>query len=80
MEPRISAVAAMDNARLLLMYETGERRIFDVSPYIRGDFFGQLVNPGYFALVRVTEGGSCVAWPNDQDISPEDLYRLSVPA
>ena len=78
MGPKITHVAALDDLRLLLRYETGECRVFDVAPYVRGEFFGELRNPAYFKQVSIAHGGDCVEWPNSQDISPEDLYELSV--
>lgn len=36
LQPRLTAVAPADNYTLLLTYETGEKRKFDVKPYIAG--------------------------------------------
>ncbi len=68
------------NGKLLLTYENGEHRLFDVHPYMKGSYMGELKNPAYFAMVRVHPIlGDTVMWPHEQDISPHELYELSVP-
>ena len=47
-------------------------------PYIRGEWYGQLSEKTYFMSVQAD--GYTVAWPDGQDICPDDLYYLSVPA
>lgn len=37
--PHIVSVVPSSGHRLLLEYETGEKKLFDVTPYIKGDFF-----------------------------------------
>ena len=78
-EPDIVSVTAEPGHRVLLEYETGERRRFDVSPYIHGDFYGALNDEDYFSQVQVMAGGMVIGWPNGQDIAPDDLYELSEP-
>lgn len=74
----ITKVTPLENSRLLLEFDGIEQKVFDVTPYIQGDFYGELANASYFKQARIVFGGQCVAWPHDQDISPEDLYGLSV--
>lgn len=79
--PRIANVAALaDGHSLEFVYESGERRVLDISHHIRGSWMGELAEPSYFAQVAV-EPNWCqwVVWPHEQDISPEELYELSVP-
>ncbi|WP_414732097.1 hypothetical protein [Acetobacterium carbinolicum] len=35
----------------------GKEGTFDVMPYIKGSWFGELSDPTYFSQVRVTEQG-----------------------
>jgi hypothetical protein len=67
----------MEAYKLKLNYETGEVRIFDVSTYIEGDWFGELRNKDYFRTVRLISGGSGIEWSNGQDIAPHELYEMS---
>lgn len=63
---------------LEILFDNGERKIFDVKPYICGEWYGELKNSRYFE--RVNTDGFTIVWPNGQDICPDDLYYLSVPA
>ena len=56
LQPRIVNVEAMDVYKLKLNYETGEVKVFDVMPYIVGDWFGELRNKNYFRTVKVIPG------------------------
>ena len=73
-------VEALDAYKLKLNYETGEIKVFDVGPYISGDWFGELKNENYFRTVRVIPGGSGIEWSNGQDIAPHELYEQSASA
>ncbi|WP_206811096.1 DUF2442 domain-containing protein [Paradesulfitobacterium ferrireducens] len=77
LQPRILKVEPMEAYKLRLKYETGEVRIFDVSPYIEGDWYGELADRDYFQTVRVVPGGSGIEWINGQDIAPHELYEMS---
>ncbi|MCL2106636.1 MAG: DUF2442 domain-containing protein [Oscillospiraceae bacterium] len=63
---------------LELVYETGERKLFDVAPYIFGSWYEELRNTSYFRGVRLIDGGISVEWPNGQDIAPHELYENSI--
>ncbi len=74
--PRAIAVTPLENYRLLLTFDNHERKIFDVTPYIHGNWYGELQNPDIFKSVRIA--GLSVEWPNGQDICPDCLYNDSV--
>ncbi len=76
-EPRIVSVLPMPEYRLLLRYATGEKKIFDVTPYIKGSWFGQLRDVAYFAKVKIISRGKGIAWPEGQDIAPHELHEFS---
>lgn len=73
----VTAVEARPEFLLDLEFENGERRRFDMSPYLHYPIFRRLENPGFFSLARAEHG--TVVWPGDIDIAPETLYELSVP-
>ena len=73
---KVVAVKALEEYRLELRFASGELRIFDASPYLEKGIFTELKDPSYFRKVRVAFG--TVAWPNEQDFSPETLYLESV--
>jgi len=77
LQPQIIGAEPMPCYRLLLRYAPNEVRLFDVSPYIKGDWYGKLIDVQYFNTVRVTR--STVEWPEGQDIAPHELYEMSEP-
>ena len=50
--PRILNVTPMSDCKLQLKYDTNETKIFDVSPYIEGSWFGLLKDESYFKTVH----------------------------
>lgn len=75
MQPKLTDVKPLENYRILLCYDTGEQRVFDVLPYITGSWYGQLKDPAIFRTVHVS--GKTVEWAGGQDIAPHELYELS---
>ncbi len=76
LRPTAEEVTPIDNYKLRIKFDNGERKIFDVKPYIRGSWFEELQNISYFKSVNVD--GFTVAWPNGQDICPDELYYSSI--
>ncbi len=77
LQPKLVSVSAAGPLRLRLVYETGEEKLFDVSPYARGSWYGELQDPAYFRTVRLIDGGAGIEWAHGQDIAPHELYELS---
>ena len=73
----VNSVVAVSDFELVLTFNSGERRCFDMRPYLHYPVFHRLKNPGYFSLARVDYG--TVTWLGDIDIAPETLYDRSVP-
>lgn len=63
--------------RLWLEFENGERRLFDMSPYMDKKPFDRLKNSSVFNCAHVDYG--TVVWPGNIDIAPETLYDRSIP-
>ena len=79
LQPDIKKIIPRENSLLELHYVTGERKLFDVKPYISGSWFGELGDPSYFRAVRIIENGHYIEWPHGQDLAPHELYELSTP-
>ena len=75
LRPTAVSVAPKDNYILRVKFDNGEEKNFDVKPYIKGDWYGQLKDLAYFKAVAAD--GYTVAWPDGQDICPDELYSLS---
>jgi hypothetical protein len=73
--PKVIDVKPLDNYKILVFYETNERKIFDVTPYITGEWFGKLKNEAVFNTVRPYK--NTVEWEDGQDIAPHELYENS---
>ena len=63
---------------LLLEFENGEKRVFDMRPYLDKKPFVKIKDASLFVQARVDYG--TVIWPGNIDIAPETLYDRSVPA
>ncbi len=77
MNPYVKSVKPIDDYRLELLFENGERRIFDAKPYMQRGVFVRLTNRATFAAARVVAGS--VEWPGDLDLSYDTLYLESQP-
>lgn len=76
---KLIKAAVIDAKTLELVYEDGVKRTFDISPYIKGNWMGELGNPEYFRQVKIEpESQETVVWPNGQAIAPHELFDFSV--
>lgn len=76
LRPTAIDVIPLENYKLLIKFDNGEKKLFDVKPYISGSWYGELKNENYFKAVMVD--GFTVVWPNGQDICPDDLYYSAI--
>lgn len=76
MYPSVKSVKPLDGYRLLLQFENGEEKVFDVSPYLNVGKFAELQDVSLFNSVVVRF--DTVEWANHLDIDPEFLYDKSV--
>jgi len=76
--PKINSLKAMPDHKLEVCYETGERKIYDVTPHIWGSWFGLLADEKYFRSVRLLPDGYHIEWPDGQDLDPQVIYECSV--
>jgi len=75
--PYVMHAFPLDDYRLDLVFENGERRIFDAKPYFPRGIFSRLQNKATFQAVRVVAGS--VEWPGGLDLSYDSLYIESQP-
>ena len=62
---------------LVIEFENGENRVFDMRPYLDKKPFVRIKNVLIFAQASVDYG--TVVWPGNIDIAPETLYDKSIP-
>jgi len=68
-------VEPLEDYQLLLTFENGEKRIFDMKPYLDIGIFQELKDKKKFRTVRVSFDS--IEWANQADIDPEILYENS---
>lgn len=61
---------------LLLTFENGEKRCFDMKPYLETGVFQELKELSKFNKVRVSF--DTIEWENEIDLDPEILYNYSI--
>lgn len=75
MNPYARNVRVLDDHQMVVEFENGECRIFDVKPYLSRGIFVRLQNPTVFQAARVVAGS--VEWPGGLDLSYDTLYLES---
>ncbi|MDO8446887.1 MAG: DUF2442 domain-containing protein [Deltaproteobacteria bacterium] len=77
MNPYVKLINPLDDYKLEIVFENGERRIFDAKPYLHRGVFVRLLNYATFQSARVIAGS--VEWPGELDLSYDTLYLESRP-
>ncbi len=73
----VISVTIRDDHTLELVFENGDKRIFDMQPFFDKKPFIRLLNSSLFFKASVQYG--TVVWPGNIDIAPETLWSRSVP-
>jgi hypothetical protein len=68
----VVSVKPRKNFSLELEFENGERRLFDMRPFLTQKPWVRISNLQLFNLVKVEHG--TIVWPGEIDIAPETLY------
>jgi len=75
MNPRVINVKPEQNYSLLLTFNNGEVKRFDVKPYLEIGIFKQLKDLSVFNSVKPFLGS--IQWVNGVDLCPDTLYMDS---
>lgn len=83
MNPYVIAVTTLPEFRLEVIFTSGDRRIFDVKPYLGRGVFRQLQDPVVFRTAHVVAGS--VEWTGENPLSSpafsfDTLYVDGVPS
>ncbi len=73
----VTSVEPKGDYKLLLTFENGEKKVFDMKPYLDKGVFRELKNVELFNTVHVSFNS--VAWANEADFDPEALYEGGLP-
>lgn len=74
--PNLEKVVPLDDYFLELIYDNGERRIYDFKPNFEHKFYKDLQSPILFKAVEILDG--LIEWPTGQDFCPHTLYDKSI--
>ena len=77
MGPFVRRVYPATDSTLEVEFETGERRLFDMTPYLHRGVFVRLQDRSVFRSARVVAGS--VEWSGDVDLSYDTLYLEGQP-
>ena len=69
-------VRTESNHVLILEFENGEERQFDMLPYLEQKPFARLKDSPLFSKAYIAHG--TVVWPGNIDIAPDTLYHRSL--
>jgi hypothetical protein len=75
MNPRVINVKPEQNFTLLITFNNGEVRSFDVKPYLEIGVFKELQDLSLFNSVKPFLGS--IQWANGVDLCPDTLYLES---
>lgn len=75
MRPKAIDVKPLEDYMLEIVFSNGEKKIFDVKPYLKFKPFEELKDKNIFNSVKI--GGLSIEWENGADICPDELYSNS---
>ena len=71
----VKNVIPIDNYNLILTFENGEKRQFDMNPFLDKGIFKELRDLSVFNSVKISF--DTIQWDNEADLDPEILYTHS---
>lgn len=75
----VTEVECLDDYRLLLTFDNGDRREVDIAAIVPFDgVFEPLKDVAYFRRVRVDPEIGTIVWPNGADLCPDVLFEAGV--
>ena len=72
MNPRVVHVQTEQDFKLLITFNNGEKKSFDVKPYLGIGVFKELQDVSLFNSVKPFLGS--IQWANGLDLCPDTLY------
>lgn len=72
---RIKKVEALEDYKILVTFDNGEKRIKDMKPYLRKGIFKKLEDEEFFKSVKVSYG--TVTWGGNIDLCADSIYETS---
>lgn len=73
----VRKVVPLPNYMLALTFENGEKRKFDMKPFLETGIFQELRDEKLFNTVHISF--NTIEWDNEADFDPEALYEGGLP-
>ncbi len=74
----ISNVIPLEDYRLLLTFTNGEKRVYDMKPYLDTNAYRKLNDISFFNTAHIVLDYT-VGWNDEIDICPDSAYQDSIP-
>lgn len=74
----VKSVSVIEKFTLLLVFESGEKKTFDMKPYLENGIFSELKQGDNFYKIKISY--DTISWENGADFDPEVLYEKGVTA
>ena len=75
LRPKAIDVQPLNDYILEITFSNGEKKKFDVKPYLKFKIFKELEDEKKFKKVKIA--GLSIEWENGADICPDELYYNS---
>ena len=75
---RVVTVRQEGGYRLGVGFDDGSEQQIDFEPILRGEIFGELLDPQKFSAVKINQESGTLEWPNGADLDPETLHDWPV--
>lgn len=72
---KIVDVKPLEDYKLLIEFNNGEKRIKDMKPYLNKGVFSKLKDKTFFKEVKIAYG--TIYWDNDIDLCSDSIYETS---
>ena len=71
---KIKNAKPQHDKKLLVEFETGERRVYDCTPLLQCEAFRSLQDESIFRCVQVDPHGYAVMWNDDIDLAESEIW------
>lgn len=76
--PKLQSAQPLEDYKLVLLFDGGEKRIYDFKPNLKHKYYQPLSDVRLFKQVSVNDGE--IEWVSGHDFCPHTLYEQSVPS
>ena len=76
--PRIKAVTALDDKRLLVTFANDVHKVYDCHQILTHERFQLLKQDAFFKAVAVDPGGYGISWDDEMDLSEYELWTNGI--